>query len=115
MSPWIVRPLFQLWLSGYCRRALIQRLYDLSTELFHFERAARRRVLPYVYSYRTSGTVLASVDVCLGHIDVVLASMETLLALIEHMVHLYAIDLVLLQTSICTTTQKLSNLQVQYR
>lgn len=114
-SPWMVRPLFQFWSGRYCRRALIQRLYDLSTELFHFERAARRRVVPSIPSYRRSGTVLASVDVCLCHIGIVLASMETLLSLIAHMVQHYAVDLVLLQTNICTTTQKLTELQLEYR
>ena len=113
--PWIVRPLFQLWTGGYCRRALIQRLYELSTELFRFERAARRRVVPHVQAFRKTGSILASVDVCLCHIGSILESMGTLLSLIDHIVRTYATDLVLLQTSIRTTTQKLAELQLQFR
>jgi hypothetical protein len=112
--PSFMRPLLQLCTGRFSRDALILRLYELSTGMVRFEMSASSCMTPHILSYQKTGVMFSSVDVYMFHIGIVLQNKESLLRIIDHVSTMYSLDLVLMQTSVCQTTQRLSDLHLIY-
>jgi hypothetical protein len=112
--PSFMRPLWQLCTGRFSRDALVLRLYELSTGLVRFETSASSCMTPHILSYQKTGVMFSSVDAYMFHIGIVLQNKESLLCIIDHVSTMYSLDLVLIKTSVCQTTQRLSDLHVQY-
>ena len=113
--PSFIRPVMHAWAGGFSRTALTLRLYEIVNSLVQFEKISSSCMLPYLRYYQKTGVVSASVDVCLVHVGIVLGSMSCFRRLIDHIMDLYSIDLVMLHSITHETTQRLSDLQKQYK
>jgi hypothetical protein len=112
--PSFMRPILQFLNGGFSRSALVLRLYELSNCLVRFTSDASSCVLPHIQFFQNTGIVLSSVDVCLFHIRSILEHMDSFTRIIDHVRNIYSLDLVLLQTSVCETKKRLSDLYTQY-
>ena len=112
--PSFMRPLLQLCTGRFSRDALVLRLYELSTGLVRFETSASSYATPHILSYQKTGVILSSVDVYMFHIGNILQNTGFLLGIIDHVRTMYSLDLVLMQTSVCQTIQRLSDLHIQF-
>jgi hypothetical protein len=113
-SPSFMRPILQFCTGRFSRDALVLRLYELSTGLVRFETSASSCLTPHILSYQKTGVILSSVDVYMFHIGNILHNRGTRLRIIDHVSTMYSLDVVLMQTIVCQTTQRLSYLHMQY-